>query len=235
MPQFRANKMRVPVASDAYALTSDLAAMADSANIVIPVSSDTERNALTNKTTGTVVTRLDKSGLLQVCVDGTNWKDVRYDNPDNQMVFYNSSYSWGGSAAPWDAGTFTTTPPTDGATQASPSAAFATIGSLGGTIKFLEAGIYDIGWYIKPSADPGASGYSVGTSGTWPQIGSGFEIFGRIQRSAASGTSPFYWETYFPLLNIRVPQANLQIRFNGSQTNATTNSSIIKVYQKAKL
>lgn len=71
MPQIRANKITTPLPSDAYSLTPDIATLADSANVVIRVSSQAERDALT-KVAGLCVTRSDLNGLIEVC-DGTNW------------------------------------------------------------------------------------------------------------------------------------------------------------------
>lgn len=72
MPQTRANKVTVPTNSDAWNLTGDLATMADSSNLVIPVASQTERDALT-KAAGLTVSRTDLPGApLQTC-DGTGW------------------------------------------------------------------------------------------------------------------------------------------------------------------
>lgn len=47
MPQIRDNGVQVPVNSDAYNLTADLAVMADDANVTTVVSGQTARNALT--------------------------------------------------------------------------------------------------------------------------------------------------------------------------------------------
>lgn len=73
MSQVRANKIQVPTNSDAWTnLTTDLATMADSANVVIRVASQAERDALT-KVAGLTVVRTDLPGdPIQTC-DGTNW------------------------------------------------------------------------------------------------------------------------------------------------------------------
>lgn len=46
MPQTRPNKMKTIVNADGYNLSSDLATMADSANVTIPVANQTERDGL---------------------------------------------------------------------------------------------------------------------------------------------------------------------------------------------
>lgn len=71
MPQTRDNGTVVPVNSDPYNPTDDLADMADSLFVITPVSSDAQRDALL-KFVGRTVRRLDKSGSLEFW-DGTQW------------------------------------------------------------------------------------------------------------------------------------------------------------------
>lgn len=72
MPQTRPNKGVAPVNSDAWNLTPDLATLIDSLNVVIRVSSQAERDALT-KVDGLLVCRADLPGApIQRC-DGTYW------------------------------------------------------------------------------------------------------------------------------------------------------------------
>lgn len=76
MPSTRWNKDIVPVNSDAYALTSDLAKLADKANVIVPVASAAERDGLTppdGKYAGMAVTRTDVPGQPLEVYDGTNW------------------------------------------------------------------------------------------------------------------------------------------------------------------
>ncbi|AYN58777.1 minor tail protein [Arthrobacter phage Polka] len=56
------NKTQVPVGSDPYALTADLKTLAEGLNVVIPVSSAAERDALPDPYEGMTVTRLDRNG-----------------------------------------------------------------------------------------------------------------------------------------------------------------------------
>jgi hypothetical protein len=72
MPQTRPNKTTVPINSDGYNLTADLATMADSLNLPIKVVSQTERDALT-KSNGGLVVRTDLAGAPLNRCDGTNW------------------------------------------------------------------------------------------------------------------------------------------------------------------
>jgi hypothetical protein len=78
MPQTRPNKGVAPVNSDAYNLTPDLAALIDSLNVVIKVSSQAERDALPSsvKTAGCIVVRTDLYGAPLERYDGTVWATV---------------------------------------------------------------------------------------------------------------------------------------------------------------
>ena len=69
MPQTRQNGGIVPVGSDPYALTQDLATLADSLNVDIIVSTLEERNALTPHE-GMRVVRLDLSGITETYING---------------------------------------------------------------------------------------------------------------------------------------------------------------------
>ncbi|MEA5453310.1 hypothetical protein SPF06_01110 [Sinomonas sp. JGH33] len=73
MAQTLTNGIVVPTNPDAFAnLTTDLATMGNSANVVIPVASQAARDALVKKN-GLLVCRLDLAGCpIQRC-DGTNW------------------------------------------------------------------------------------------------------------------------------------------------------------------
>lgn len=73
MPQTRPNGVVVPINSDAYNLTADLATMGDSTRVVISCPSQAARDALT-PTTGMVVIRTDLSGAPFEKWDGTIWR-----------------------------------------------------------------------------------------------------------------------------------------------------------------
>lgn len=64
MPQTRPNGTVVPINSDEYNLTPDLATMADSIHVNTTVADKTERDALTPYL-GMQVTRLDREGWIQ--------------------------------------------------------------------------------------------------------------------------------------------------------------------------
>lgn len=62
MPSTRKNKIQVPSNSDAWNLVPDLTTMADTANVIIPVSSAAERDAIASPANGQKVARLDQDG-----------------------------------------------------------------------------------------------------------------------------------------------------------------------------
>jgi hypothetical protein len=73
MTQTRPNGIVVPINSDAYNLTADLAAMADKANVVIVCASQAARDSLT-VVTGMVVIRTDLPGAPFEKWDGSLWR-----------------------------------------------------------------------------------------------------------------------------------------------------------------
>lgn len=72
MPQTRPNGAKVPVNSDAYNLTGDLATMADTSNVIIPCASQAVRDALT-PFVGMTITRTDLGGAFFTW-DGAAWQ-----------------------------------------------------------------------------------------------------------------------------------------------------------------
>ena len=77
MPQTRDNGIVVPINSDAYNLTADLAKMADTANVVTVVSGTTARNALT-KYEGRLVYRTDTQQIESVVSGSWQTGTVQY-------------------------------------------------------------------------------------------------------------------------------------------------------------
>jgi hypothetical protein len=95
MPQTRPNRIQVPIGSDPYALTPDLATMADTVNPIIPVANQTERDALPVKE-GLTVIRADLDGEIQIYINGA-WK-VR---PAKVLASYaNGSTAYGNGFSP---------------------------------------------------------------------------------------------------------------------------------------
>lgn len=108
MPQTRATKITVPVNADAYNLAPDLATMADSANVVIPVASQAERDALTKKN-GLLVVRTDLFGLPIERCDGTNWWNTQHSEWTFSASGIPSATVWGTNTLTNDAATSTDT------------------------------------------------------------------------------------------------------------------------------
>lgn len=94
MPQTRPNKGVAPVNSDAYNLTPDLASLVDSLNVVIPVASQAERDALTKKA-GLCVIRTDLFGLPIERCDGTNWWNTQHSEWTFNQSGVPSGTVWG--------------------------------------------------------------------------------------------------------------------------------------------
>lgn len=82
MTQTLKNKVVVPTNSDEYDLTADLATAFLSANVVIPIASTTERNALTalGVMTGQCIIRTDLPGQPMETWNGTKWMDYASGN-----------------------------------------------------------------------------------------------------------------------------------------------------------
>lgn len=74
MPQTRQNGTKVPTNTDSFTnLNTDLATFADSCNVIIPVASQSARDALTGKYAGMAVCRLDYADLPLQIWDGAKW------------------------------------------------------------------------------------------------------------------------------------------------------------------
>lgn len=69
MPQTRQNGAVVPIGSDPYALTQDLAALADSLNVETIVTNQAHRDRLTPHE-GMRVVRLDLNGITETYING---------------------------------------------------------------------------------------------------------------------------------------------------------------------
>lgn len=73
MPTTRNNGIVVPINSDAYNPTADMATMADSANVVIGVANQAARDAIPSPVAGkTTVARADLGGVIEIW-NGTYW------------------------------------------------------------------------------------------------------------------------------------------------------------------
>jgi hypothetical protein len=70
------NGITVPTNGDPYNLTGDLADMGNKANVIIPVSTQAQRDGLTAKFVGMTVRRLDFRGTLEWW-NGSSWVSQR--------------------------------------------------------------------------------------------------------------------------------------------------------------
>lgn len=74
MSQQTSNRATVPAGSDPWNLVADMKKAIETSGLVIPVSSDADRDALPSsiKVAGCIVSRLDKPGVTEI-YDGTKW------------------------------------------------------------------------------------------------------------------------------------------------------------------
>ena len=152
---------------------------------------------------------------------------------DKVLIFTSGAFAWSSAYAPWDAGTLSVDASTIASSQmSSPQPAFAVPGSLSGSIKFTEPGIYSVIWWTGAGGNPGIAGYRIQTSGTWP--GTPGQSEGMFGQETKSGDA-YYYEQFVKAPFIRVPTANLEIRFTGNQQNSTTNTAKIRIMQMSKL
>ena len=166
------------------------------------------------------------SGATYNAAEAANWRGF-----DQMMSFGNAGFAWAGNSA-WDAGVLAPDTSAGASSQVSPGANFASAGSLSGSIKFLEPGLYDVIWDNYVSGDVGWGGYRIVSSGTWPgPIDTPNGVFGVGIRMAGQ----YYWETKTTATGIRVPQANLEVRLIGAQQNAATNTPRVRVIKRASI
>lgn len=175
------------------------------------------------------------TGLFGLTVPGivgaSGWYPIAappWYQPDSQMTMTRVGFLWAANQS-WDAGPLSLDVSTGAATQRTvPTPTFCAPGSVSGSIKFTEPGLYDVSWYNQAGGDPGNAGYRITPYGEWPNMHTSWMIFGQAQRSAGS----YYWETLVNAIGINVPTAGLEIRLNGFQSIATTNSPKIKIAKR---
>lgn len=98
----RWNKTKTPAGGDGWNLTPNIGTALDTANLIVPVASQTERDALnppTGQYAGMVVSRTDISGAPLERFDGTKWSvsDVPWTNvPLAQAFTYWTNAGWNG-------------------------------------------------------------------------------------------------------------------------------------------
>lgn len=150
---------------------------------------------------------------------------------DNQLVFNCNGVTYTAGVA-GDVGVLHIDTGAAASSQLSnPQPTFAAPGSASGQIKFLQAGIYDISWYNTPSANPGSQGWLCAVVGTWPGPPDTANSV-LAKNSVANGSQ--YWESTTTIIGVRVPTANLEIKFTGFLTNGVAVATHIKVVQRSK-
>lgn len=166
------------------------------------------------------------SGATFDSTEAANWNGF-----ERIAAFTNGGFAWSANAN-WDAGVLSVDASTGASSQQGATTSFVAAGSLSGSLKFTEPGIYDVTWNNAPSGEPGNAGYKIVASGTWPgPIDAGNGNFAM----ACHINGQTYWETVVTATGIRVPQANLEIRLVGIQVNASTNISRVKIVQRASI
>lgn len=80
--QYLSNGIETPTNSDAYNLTDDLAHMGETANVIIRIVSQADRDALPNLQAGVTVARMDLPQVPLERFDGAVWSvsDVQWTN-----------------------------------------------------------------------------------------------------------------------------------------------------------
>lgn len=185
MPQTRWNGIKSISNSDAYNLSGDLATDFDTANVIVPVSSDTQRNALTppqGSYAGMVVARTDIAQSPIERFDGTKWWG---DAPHEEWTFSNPANTVPNGTA-WGPGLGTLD------TANSIYSGFGS-SSTNDILAFNAPGRYLVHWYLVLTGTTGAPVYmsirdSTGavtyTSHQWP---SAFECDISIELNLAAG------------------------------------------------
>lgn len=150
MPQDRSNKARTPLNADAFNLVPDLATMADTMGVIVPVANRTEADAVATQRGADgwpvsdarplFVFRADTKGVE--VKDSSGWRGAGAMR--RHMEFINSSFSVTGGYVSWDVGPLTI----DAAKTV--NGGFATTSGTNGTFNIAETGDYSIHMYTCP-------------------------------------------------------------------------------------
>lgn len=184
MPQSRSNKAQTPINSDAFNLTPDLATLADTLGVIVPVADRTEADAVAtaraaegwavSNSRPLYVFRADTKGLE--IKDGSGWRGA--GAMTRHMELYEASFAVSGGLVNWDAGTL------DVQTGQTIGTAFATSGPLSGQLTINETGWYSIHVYSCPI------GNSAGASAAFIQINGSAKAVGSTTGSPAWDCTP---------------------------------------------
>lgn len=166
MPQNRSNKSQTPINADAFNLTPDLATLADTLGVIVPVADRTEADAVATARAAEgwavsdsrplYVFRADTKGIE--IKDGSGWRGP--GSMIRHMEFYEASFAVSGGYVSWDAGVL------DEDTGATVNGGFASTSATSGTIDFDETGWYSIHVYASPTASAGNASCFLRKNGT---------------------------------------------------------------------
>lgn len=173
---------------------------------------------------------VDITNSNNIAIDAQIKLRESYANGDRIQLFQNAGFVWGGALQEWDAGVLSADANAAQSSQVSPSQAFAIPGSVSGSIKLLEAGLYEAYWYVRCPSSPASSGYRIVMLGTWP----GNPVHPDIILGQGTWNDP-YNESECRTKVFRAPVPNLEIRFTGKQTNGMTNVSKIAIRKIGKI
>lgn len=202
MSQTRPNKIVTITNDEVYDLATHQARMADSANVVVRVSSQSERDALP-AVDGWCVVRLDLPGRPIERYDGAGWKTflhVEYTYSTAAGAIPNAT-AWGPGALTLDSGAVTT------------DASIATISGGSDKLNIPTPGLYSV-WF------GGALGTAITNgSASWFAIKDSTDtVF-----HAVAPMVEFWGHASIP--NFRVTAANTVLWFRLKQTSGGTNNS----------
>lgn len=155
MPQNRSNKAQTPINSDAFNLTPDLATLADTLGVIVPVANRTEADAVATARAaeGWAVSDARPLYVWRTDIDTLEIKDTAgwrgVGGVQRHMEFYENSFSVSGGYVSWDAGALEVD------ASKTINGGFAAQSGTSGTIDFIETGWYSVHVYASPTASAG--------------------------------------------------------------------------------
>jgi hypothetical protein len=150
MPQQRSNKAQTPINSDAFNLTPDLATLADTLGVIVPVADRTEADSVATARAAAGWPISDSRPLFvwRTDIDTIEVKDSAgwrgHGAVVRHMEFAQASFSVAGGYASWDAGALSVD------TGQTVNGGFAQQSGTSGTINFIETGWYSVHVYTSP-------------------------------------------------------------------------------------
>lgn len=155
MPQNRSNKSQTPINADAFNLTPDLATLADTLGVIVPVADRTEADAVATARAAEgwavsdsrplYVFRADTKGIE--IKDGSGWRGA--GSMIRHMEFHEAAFAVAGSYTTWDVGVL------DEDVSETTNGGFASTSVTSGTLDIDETGWYSVHVYAAPTASAG--------------------------------------------------------------------------------